>query len=85
MENFTSSFRCKITTCEQIVKACSILYNNVRKQDGIMFKDRLYGTELQSLRPSSVRFRISSIENRQYFAEYFDSLKGSISWQYERI
>lgn len=33
----------------------------------------------------AVRSRISSIENRQYFAEYFDSLKGSISWQNERI
>ncbi|CAK1603948.1 unnamed protein product [Parnassius mnemosyne] len=71
----------KLTTCDQIIKACCILHNYVRKHDGIRFKDKLYGTELQSLRPTPVRSRISSIENRQYFAEYFDSPKGSIPWQ----
>ncbi|CAK1592153.1 unnamed protein product [Parnassius mnemosyne] len=75
----------KLTTCDQIIKACCILHNYVRKHDGIRFKDKLYGTELQSLRHTPVRSRISSIENRQYFAEYFDSPKGSIPWQYEKI
>ncbi|CAK1580953.1 unnamed protein product [Parnassius mnemosyne] len=38
----------KLTTCDQIIKACCILHNYVRKHDGIRFKDKLYGTELQS-------------------------------------
>ncbi|CAK1598457.1 unnamed protein product [Parnassius mnemosyne] len=75
----------KTTTCDKIVKACCILHNYVRKHDGVRSRDELYGTQLISFRRNPVRSTINSLQNRDYFANYFTSIRGSVPWQYDKI
>jgi hypothetical protein len=63
------------------IKACCVLHNYVRKNDGIQFNDTLYECPLESVQPVGTRGSIRCTAVRDYFVKYFTSPKGSIPWQ----
>lgn len=73
-----------IKFCDNIVMACCVLHNYVRRKDGIKCTDTAYECELESVSRSPEGTNISATNVRNYFATYFTSPQGSVSWQYEK-
>lgn len=73
------------TFADNIVKACCILHNFVRKKDGIRVEDESYECPLEDINPVGIRADSNSIQVRDYFADYFVSPQGSVPWQYDSI
>lgn len=72
--------------CDLIIKACCILYNYVRKKDGLQFGDMLFTSGLPGVQPGhNVRATHDAETIRDTFAQYFTSPAGSVSWQYSKI
>ena len=71
--------------CDNIIKACCVLHNYVRKNDGIQFDDTLYECPLECVRPVGTRGSVRGIAVREYFAKYFTSPQGSVPWQYGKM
>lgn len=69
-----------------IVKACVVLHNIVRKRDGYKFDDTLSITSnllrMHSFDQSHDGIRADSVRNE--FADYFVSPEGELSWQYNK-
>jgi hypothetical protein len=68
-----------------IIKACCVLHNYVRKNDGIQFGDTLYECPLECVRPVGTRGSVRVIAVREYFAKYFTSPQWSVPWQYGKM
>jgi len=71
--------------CDNIVKACCVLYNYVRKNYGIQFDDTLYECPLESVEPVGTNGSVRGIAVRAYFAKYFISPQGVVPWQYGKM
>jgi len=74
---FHRSIEVKPDFCD-IIKACCVLHNYVRKNDGIQFDDTLYECPLESVEPVGTRGSVRGIAVREYFAKYFTSPQGSV-------
>lgn len=70
---------------EDIVNSCCVLHNFVRRRDGIRVADECYESPLEGISRIGVRADFSGTEVRDYFANYFISLQGSVPWQYDSI
>lgn len=79
------AFDVNIEFADNIVKACCILHNYVRKNDGIQFLDTAYECPLENISNSLESRTMSAANVRTYFATYFTSPQGSISCQYDKI
>jgi len=62
------------------IKACCVLHNYVRRNDGIQFDGTLFECALESLESVGTRDSV-----RGYFAKYFTSPQGSVPWQYGKM
>ena len=62
-----------------IVKACCMVHNFVRKCENLNFEDTLNECPLENTPPVEV------FCTRDYFADYFISPQGCVSWQYNKI
>ncbi|KAJ8929725.1 hypothetical protein NQ314_017561 [Rhamnusium bicolor] len=73
--------------CDSIVKAACILHNLVRLHDGkqVDQEDIESTTYFNNIAPSNKRGKQTALNNRTYFARYFTSPAGNVSWQYEYI
>ena len=65
-----------------IIKACCVLHNYVRKNEGIQFDGTLYECSLENEQPVGTRGSVGSIAVREYFAKNFTSLQGSVPWRH---
>ncbi|XP_055905518.1 uncharacterized protein LOC129941006 [Eupeodes corollae] len=74
-----------LSFCDNIIKACCILHNFVRKRDGIRYEDTLYECSLTKPNITNVRGSHDGSTARDYFVKYFNSPQGSVPWQYEKI
>lgn len=75
-----------VSLATEIVKACCILHNLVRKIDGYNFDDTLHITGLENIERnimSDARNK-SAISVRDKFANYFVN-EGAVPWQMNRI
>lgn len=70
---------------ETIIKACCVLHNFVRKNDGTKFEDEFYACPLDDLDSVGTRATKCGNDVRDYFANYFTSPAGSLPWQYDKI
>lgn len=70
---------------DSIVKACCILHNYVRKHDELRFEDTLYECPLENIPTVGTRSNATGVAVRDYFANYFISPQGCVSWQYDKI
>lgn len=68
-----------------IVKTCCILHNFVRCRDGIQFTDTVYDCPLEGIATNPSDRTILAANIRNYFANYFTSPQGALSWQYDKI
>jgi len=68
-----------------IIKACCVLHNYVRKNDGIQFDDTLYECPLERVEPVGTRGSVRGIAVREYFTKYITLPQGSVPWQYGRM
>lgn len=75
----------ELSFCDSIVKTCCILHNFVRERDGVIFEDTLYECPLMDMNATNMRGAHIGATTREYFANYFTSPQGSISWQYDKI
>jgi len=82
---FNRQIYVKPNFCDNIIKACSVLHNYVRKNDGIQFDDTLCERPLESVEPVGTRGSVRGIAVREYFAKYFTSPQGSVPWQYGKM
>lgn len=71
--------------CDIIIKAACVLHNYVSCKDGIRFADTVYECPLQAVSTNPADRTISAPNIRNYFASYFTSPQGSVSWQYNKI
>jgi len=71
--------------CDNIIKACCVLHNYVRKNDGIQCDDTLYECPPESVEPVRTRGSLTGMAVRQYFAKYFTSPQGSVPCQYDKM
>jgi hypothetical protein len=71
--------------CDNIIKACCVPHNYVRRNDGIQFADTLYECPLESVEPVGTRDSVRGIAVREHFAKYFTSPQGSVPWQYGKM
>lgn len=71
--------------CDYIVKASCVLHNFVRKRDGIRYEDTLHGCPLDTIERVGTRSNVTGTSVRDYFARYFTSPQGCVSWQYDKI
>ena len=71
--------------CDNIVKACCVLHDCVRKYDGIQFDDTFYECPLESVEPVGTSASVRGTAVREYFAKYFTSPQESVPWQYGKM
>ena len=71
--------------CDSIVKACCILYNFVRRNDGFQLEDTLYESNFESIEATGARGNIEGKHVRDYFTKYFTSPHGAVPWQYDKV
>jgi len=71
--------------CDSIVKACCILHNFVRRNDGFQLEDTLYESNFESIQATGTRGNIKGKHVRDYFAKYFTSPHGAVPWQYDKV
>lgn len=66
-----------------IVKACVLLHNIVRKQDGYNYEDTFITPDLLPFE-NNEEYRVGRSVNsvRDKFADYFVSHEGELQWQY---
>lgn len=70
---------------EDIIKACRILHNYVRKKDGYRYEDTLYQAPLVSLREGNVpKGSKPATSTRDRYADYFVS-EVKLEWQDKMI
>jgi hypothetical protein len=60
--------------CYCTIKACCILHNYIRKNDGIQFDDNLHDCPLESVQPVGTRGSVRGIAVRDYFATGVNSV-----------
>lgn len=82
---FQRSLDVQVDFAIDIIKSACVLHNFVRKRDGYKFEDLLYQESLDKLPVQGVRGTTEGIQARDYFATYFTSPQGSLSWQYDKI
>lgn len=82
---FQRSLDVQVDFAIDIIKSACVLHNFVRKRDGYKFEDLLYQESLDKLPVQGVRGTTEGIQARDYFATYFTSPHGSLSWQYDKI
>lgn len=69
-----------------IVKACCILHNFVRKRDGHRIREEDFTHNLESIQiPPSIRSGRQANNIRDVFQQYFMSDSGALSWQLNQI
>lgn len=69
-----------------IVKACCILHNFVRKRDGHHIREEDFTHNLESIQiPPSIRSGRQANNIRDVFQQYFMSDSGALSWQLSQI
>ena len=76
-----------IDFAEQIIRACTMLHNYVRINDGYSFEDTLYASPLEDMDNQNVPRGTSSsaASTRDKFATYFVSDEGKLQWQDDQI
>jgi len=62
---------------DSIVKACCILHNFIRRNDGFQLEDTLYESNFKSIQAAGTRQNTKGKHVRDYFAKYFTSPLGS--------
>jgi hypothetical protein len=67
VEDFPQPVRCNCTVCDSTVKACRILHNFVRRNDGFQLEDTSYESGFESIQATVT----SGKKARDYFAKYF--------------
>ena len=65
-----------------IIKACCVLHNYVRKNDDIQFDDTLYECPLESVDPVGTR---GSVRGIAVFRKAFQFATGSVPWRYGKM
>jgi hypothetical protein len=71
--------------CDSIVKACCILHNFIRQNDGFQLEDTLYESNFKSIQAAGTRQNTKGKHVRDYFAKYFMSPHGAVPWQYDKV
>jgi len=71
--------------CDSIVKACSILHNFIRRNDGFQLEDTLYESNFKSIQAAGTRPNTKGKHVRDYFTKYFTSPHGAVPWQYDKV
>ena len=71
--------------CDSIVKACCILHNFVRRNDGFQLEDTSYESNFESIQATGTRGNTIGKHLRDYFAKYFTLPHGAVSWQYDKV
>lgn len=75
-----------ITLSIDIVKACCILHNFVRKRDGHHIREEDFSHNLESIQiPQSIRSGRQANNIRDVYQQYFMSDSGALSWQLSKI
>lgn len=69
-----------IDLADIIVKACCVLHNFVKQQDGYNFEDTLI-CPLESIPSIGTRGNNIGVQTRDHFRHYFCSKEGSVPWQ----
>jgi hypothetical protein len=67
--------------CDSVGKACCILHNFVRRNDGVQLEDTLYESGFESIQATWTRGNITGKHVRDYFAKYFTSPHRAVPWQ----
>lgn len=70
---------------DDIVKACCILHNFVRKRDGCNFEDMDTSFLVDDLPARGTGTRSEGVEVRDNYADYFMTPEGSVPFQYNHI
>ena len=70
--------------CDSIVKACCILHDFVRRNDGFQL-DTLYESSFKSIQATGTRGNVKGKHVRDYFAKYFTSPHGAVPWQCDKL
>jgi hypothetical protein len=71
--------------CDNIVKACCILHNFVRRNDGLQLEYNLYESDFESIQATGTRGNVKGKHVRDYFAKYFTSRHGAVPWHYDKL
>ncbi|PNF14277.1 hypothetical protein B7P43_G07084, partial [Cryptotermes secundus] len=75
-----------LSLAEDIIKACCILHNFVRRRESYKFEETLHVTGFEGLNvDNESRGTATAINVRDNFADYFDSTEGALEWQYHVI
>ncbi|XP_054259855.1 uncharacterized protein LOC128984546 [Macrosteles quadrilineatus] len=83
---FHRAMNVDVSLAEDIIKACCILHNFVRKREGYNFEETLNVTGFHELEVDvESRGTKEALTVRDKFAEYFDSPEGALEWQYRVI
>ena len=75
----------EVEVAQIITQTCCVLHNYVRRRDSIPFEDSLYACDLNDVARQGTRANNHGIATRDYFAEYFNSPRGEVAWQYAKI
>ena len=67
--------------CYSVIKACCILHNFVRRNDGFQLENTLYESSFESVQATGIRGDTRRKHVRDHFTEYFTSPHGFVPWQ----
>jgi len=86
MENSSYNIKCIKSIFYDIAKACVLLHNLVRSEDGYR-SEKIYMTQNWNSvnRAACGRPRRSASDVRDRFADYFVSREGAIPWQINKM
>ena len=71
--------------CDSIVKACRILHDFVRRNDGFHLEGTLNESNFEIIQATGTRGNVKGKHVRDYFAKYFTSPHGAVPWQYDKV
>lgn len=82
---FHKPIEVEVDFAQLITQTCCLLHNFVRKRDGIDYEDTLYECSLENIPNRGTKADGRGIAVRDYFTNYFNSSKGAVSWQNDKI
>ena len=69
--------------CDNIVKACCMLHNSVRRNDRFQLEDTSYERNFERIQATGTRENTKGKHVTDYCAKYFTSPHGAAPWQYD--